>query len=119
MKDINYNLKPNEMLLGEDVNTELRSIHENFREVASGAVAKSVKVVTVAINENTDALDGSTFIPPITSEPYDVKTVKIEDDGSVTFYELVQNCVKNGDYYDVILMPSGSELTNIKITVLW
>lgn len=33
MKDINYNLKPNELTFGDQINQVLRSVHENFQEI--------------------------------------------------------------------------------------
>lgn len=33
MKDIHFNLKPNELTFGKDINEELRSIDENFKEI--------------------------------------------------------------------------------------
>lgn len=121
MKNINYNLKPNEMLVGEDINPELYNIHENFQAIAAGLVATINHVLDTTLAVNTEDLtivDGSTFEPPIISKPRSITVAQV----TAGRYELMPGIIagfeQNGEYWDILITPITEELTNIQISVI-
>jgi len=53
MKDIDFNLKTNEYPIGDQVNEELRSIDENFKEILSLDVVNPVSTILIKSPGNT------------------------------------------------------------------
>jgi len=112
MKDINYNLKPNELAFGRELNEELRSIHENFQSIntSSSSVRSATKTL---VEESETTIASSEFDSPITSEP---KIISVFLDGE-EIQGLTKKYVLNGTVYD-ILITTTDEITNAKINVL-
>lgn len=121
MKGIHYNLKPNEILFGDDINEELRSIHENFQEIESNIATPSIVISTLSldleINEDNTPIDGSTFTPPITTEPSFIKVYQ-STEGGMMIQDVAIGYAANGDYFDIIIGEITEIMLNVTIKVL-
>jgi len=112
MKDINYNLRPNELVFGKDLNEELRSIHENFQSIniSSSSIRSATKTL---VEDSESTIASSEFDSPITSEP---KIISVFSDGE-EIQGLIKKYVLNGDVYD-IKITSTDEIVDAQINVL-
>ena len=117
MKEIHFNLKPNDLTFGKDINEELRSISENFQDVA-GSATMFKKTLDLEINTEQLIIDGSNFTPPITVEPSLYKALKIDGGNISDVSDVIEGFTKNGIYYDVIINPLEDQILNVKITII-
>lgn len=73
MKDVHYNLKPNEMAFGRELNEELRSVDENFKELTQSIEDLSGLSLTedevTGIN-NANDLSGDNPVATIADIPF-------------------------------------------------
>lgn len=112
MKNINYNLKPNEMTFGRELNEELRSIHENFQDSISSSNSVKSAVKTLSAELET-TITSSEFNTQLSSIP---KIISVFSGGEEV-QGLVKKYVLNGDVYD-IKITSTDEIVDAQINVL-
>lgn len=72
MRNINYNLRPNELMFGDSINQELRSIHENFQEIKDlyivSELPERIDVGVLLFHNNTlwrGLSEGESSFPPV------------------------------------------------------
>lgn len=78
MKDINFNLTPNDFLTGTKVNEELRSIDENFKEINDSKLTANE---LEAIQEATSPTADNPFATKNDLDPVKKLTVKLTQAG--------------------------------------
>ena len=81
--------------------------------ITSSALLLCTKTITLGITENQTTVLGSTFTPPITKEPSIIDAYILGEKITQT-----NGYILNGNYYDILLAGTETELVNLKINVL-
>jgi len=79
---------------------------------------RSLLSTTLPINVAETTLSGASFIPPITSEPLFFNVTEVVGGNTIIQHDVIDRCVVNGGYYDVIITPLVDAITVAKVTVL-
>lgn len=83
----------------------------------SAGITGSVYTITLPVNASVSTISGALFSPPITSEPSSYTAMYINGSDVLDVSTIIDKCVKNGSYYDVVITPIDTQLTNVKITI--
>lgn len=109
------------IVVATDYNKVVEKVNEIIDTIAvgsGGSAAMSKKTVDMSVSGAQVIIGGSTFTPPITSEPSIFRALMINGSTITDVSETIEGFQKNGIYYDVIVNPLEDQYLNVKITVI-